>query len=126
MGIILRTQALGVTKRGSYFKYFTHRETVKDEVGRPKVVKTRLQQLVPACEAVSFKCPWKQCGKVNSQSLLNAKVIAGEILGFTCSKCGRELEIVKPRDEMPSIIVPGMQIPKPAGLVNSQGRPLVG
>jgi uncharacterized protein (DUF983 family) len=122
--VILRTQATGVVSRPAYIKHFTVRETVKDKWGRGKTVKTRMQQQVPECQAVIFKCPADKCGKMNSQSILNAKVIDGEILGFYCCKCGRELEVEKPNDKPAAIIVPGIEQVKPFGLVDPFGHPL--
>jgi hypothetical protein len=126
-GIILRTQAKRIHTRQSYFKYFTVYETVKDGIFDKKV-KKHLQQEVPACEAVIFDCPKSAggCGKKNDQSILNAKVIDNEIFGFVCSRCGREIEVEKPNEAIPNIIVPGTQVPKHVGLVDALGRPLAG
>jgi hypothetical protein len=123
-GIILRTQAIGLETRPSYTKYFTVKEVVKDKYGNDKTVRTRMQRLVPECESVVFKCPVDKCGKVNNQSILNAKVIDGEILGFNCCKCGRELEVVRPNDKPAGIIVPGIQAPKAFGLLGPNGMPI--
>lgn len=123
MGIILRTQAIGVSKRGSYIKYYTAKEKVKDWLGIEKTVKTRMQQVVPACEAVIFKCPWDKCGKRNEQSLLNSKGVVGDALSFNCCKCGREIEVTRPAEKPADIIVPGIDRPKPFALVDSFGRP---
>lgn len=122
--IILRTQATDLVTRPAYTKYFTEKETVRDRSGRERTARTRMQCQVPECEAVIFKCPVDKCGKVNNQSILNAKVIDGEILGFNCSKCGRELEVVRPNDKPAGIIMPGIEAPRAFSLLGPNGMPI--
>jgi DNA-directed RNA polymerase subunit M/transcription elongation factor TFIIS len=122
-GIVLRTQADGVGHRNAYVRYFKHKEKVKDQYGIERTVSTRMQQDMPACETVIFKCPAPKCGAKNEQSVLRSKGAAGESLSFECRKCGREIEVSKPA-EQPKIIVPGIEKPKHMGLVGADGRPL--
>jgi hypothetical protein len=123
-GIILSTKAIGTATRTAYFKYFTHKEVVKNDLGIEKTVRTRMQQRVPECQSVIFICPARGCGKKNNQSILNARAAAGDTLSFNCCRCGREIEVSKPAPERPGIIVPGITAPKPMSLVGLDGQPL--
>lgn len=121
-GVILRTKAIRMVKRSAYTRYFTQKNQVKDGLGRVKEKKVRMMQDMPACEAVEFKCPNPRCGKLNCQSLLNAEVISKEIIQFKCCKCEHLIEVEKPNDESPRIIVPGIETAKHVGLYGPDNR----
>ena len=122
--VILRTQALAIGHRFSYTRYFTVKETVKNKLGIEKSIKKRMEQKIPACETVIFKCPFPACGKKNEHSVISAKGAIGDVLSFICRKCGREIEVTKPTPKGPAIIVPGIETTKPFGLVDARGMPL--
>lgn len=121
-GVILRTKATRVVQRGAYTRYFTQKIQEKDPYGRIKEKKVRMMQRMPECEAVEFKCPNPRCGKKNCQSILLADVITKEILQFKCYRCERLIEVEKPNDESPQIIIPGIETAKHIGLYGPDNR----
>jgi predicted RNA-binding Zn-ribbon protein involved in translation (DUF1610 family) len=123
-GIVLSANPIGTTSRPAHFEYYNHYDEVDLGFGKKKRVRTRMQRHVPACEAVIFICPASRCGKRNEQSILRAKASIGETLSFTCAKCGREIEVSKPKPKLQAIVVPGIEKAKPFGLVDPSGRPI--